>query len=768
MVDAYASSVAAVGTLDAWKSTARVAAPRRAPVRLGDEGLGRRCRRRRPGSGDARRRPRAETIDAIEAAGIDLDPVAARPPPPRRRGPRRATTPTRTSRPRPASRRSSGSSARARSGPRSASPCRRAGWPVHAVASRDAGRRERFRSLVEGSRAFAEADAARRRGRADHPGRPGRRHRAARRPASGCTAARRWSTRAARSAPRSSRRRWPPGRRSGRSTRSSPSPTRSGRSPRSTARRSRSRATTSSPRCWPRWPRRSARVPVRLAPGSKAAYHAAAVLAAGGFVALLDAIAELGRVAGLDEAGLAGDLRPAHRADARQRPGARHPGGPDRPDHPRRRRHARAPTSRRSRAHAPGVARRCTSPPREREIALAEARGALAPEAADGPARSSLATAGLTRYHCGPWSTASPPSTRPVRRPDSSARRRGRGSGGSGLRAAGSFQAASHPPDRPPPARRQRPRPPPRRLARDPRGASRPRPRTAGRGPPIDDALGALRARRDGPPLQRRHGAVARLRTATATSAGGIVVRYEAGRPSSSSAAAGASATVGTWTLPKGTPERRRDARGDGAPRGRPRRPASRSGSPARSTRSSTGSSSAGTRIHKTVHYFLMEPTGGDLARHDHEFEQVRWVALRRGPAPADVRDRARPRRPRRRRDRRRRAAARRGRPARSLRPATAPDVTETRRRGRPPDAAPRPPRGARRAADRVRRLADAGPVQRDPRGAPGRPRAGRPVRPVAHGRALRRGRRTPARRSPHALVTEPAGAAPTAGPTTR
>jgi predicted short-subunit dehydrogenase-like oxidoreductase (DUF2520 family) len=44
-------------------------------------------------------------------------------------------------------------------------------------------------------------------------------------------------------------------------------------------------------------------VPVRLAPGSKPAYHAAAVLAAGGFVALLDAIAELGAVAGLDEAG---------------------------------------------------------------------------------------------------------------------------------------------------------------------------------------------------------------------------------------------------------------------------------------------------------------------------------------------------------------------------------------------------------------------------------------------------------------------------------
>ena len=56
-------------------------------------------------------------------------------------------------------------------------------------------------------------------------------------------------------------------------------------------------------RSWPGWPRRSAATPVRLAPGAKAAYHAAAVLAAGGFVALLDAIAELGRVAGLDEAG---------------------------------------------------------------------------------------------------------------------------------------------------------------------------------------------------------------------------------------------------------------------------------------------------------------------------------------------------------------------------------------------------------------------------------------------------------------------------------
>lgn len=44
-------------------------------------------------------------------------------------------------------------------------------------------------------------------------------------------------------------------------------------------------------------------VPVRLAPGSKAAYHAAAVLAAGGVDALLDTIREVAAVMGLDETG---------------------------------------------------------------------------------------------------------------------------------------------------------------------------------------------------------------------------------------------------------------------------------------------------------------------------------------------------------------------------------------------------------------------------------------------------------------------------------
>lgn len=45
-------------------------------------------------------------------------------------------------------------------------------------------------------------------------------------------------------------------------------------------------------------------IPVRLAPGSKTAYHAAAVLAAGGLTALLDVVAAVATPTGLDEAGV--------------------------------------------------------------------------------------------------------------------------------------------------------------------------------------------------------------------------------------------------------------------------------------------------------------------------------------------------------------------------------------------------------------------------------------------------------------------------------
>ena len=140
---------------------------------------------------------------------------------------------------------------------------------------------------------------------------------------------------------------WPPGPRSAPSTRSSPSPTPSGRSPHSTARRSRSRATTSCVALLADMAEAIGATAVRLAPGLKAAYHAAAVLAAGGFVALLDAIAELGPRRRPRRGRLAGGLRAAHRGDARQRPGPRDPRRADRTDDPRRRRDpGRAPRRR--------------------------------------------------------------------------------------------------------------------------------------------------------------------------------------------------------------------------------------------------------------------------------------------------------------------------------------------------------------------------------------------------------------------------------------
>jgi predicted short-subunit dehydrogenase-like oxidoreductase (DUF2520 family) len=118
--------------------------------------------------------------------------------------------------------------------------------------------------------------------------------------------------------------------------------------------------------------------PVRLAPGSKSAYHAAAVLAAGGFVALLDAIAELGRVAGLDESGslaIYGPLIEGTLGNARALGIRASLTGPmTRGDIGTLRSHLDA-----LRVHAPGVLELYVAAAR-REIDLAEARGALAPD----------------------------------------------------------------------------------------------------------------------------------------------------------------------------------------------------------------------------------------------------------------------------------------------------------------------------------------------------------------------------------------------------
>jgi len=129
---------------------------------------------------------------------------------------------------------------------------------------------------------------------------------------------------------------------------------------------------------------------VRLVPGAKAAYHAAAVLAAGGFIALLDAIAELGRVAGLDEAGslaIYGPLIEQTLGNARALGIRAALTGPmTRGDRGTLEAHLAA-----LRRHAPDVLPLYAAAA-EREIALAEARGALTPEAAES-LRSLLASA---------------------------------------------------------------------------------------------------------------------------------------------------------------------------------------------------------------------------------------------------------------------------------------------------------------------------------------------------------------------------------------
>ena len=135
---------------------------------------------------------------------------------------------------------------------------------------------------------------------------------------------------------------------------------------------------------------------------------------------------------------------------------------------------------------------------------------------------------------------------------------------------------------------------------------------------------------------------MARLRTSTATSAGGIVVRYESGQPWLVVGSRRRERDGRTWTLPKGTPEPGRDAAS--------RPPSARSSEETGLEVRITGPLDSieywfvqsGTRIHKTVHYFLMEPVGGELADHDHEFDEVRWIPFETRRHDADLRDRAR------------------------------------------------------------------------------------------------------------------------------
>ncbi len=120
---------------------------------------------------------------------------------------------------------------------------------------------------------------------------------------------------------------------------------------------------------------------------------------------------------------------------------------------------------------------------------------------------------------------------------------------------------------------------------------------------------------------------MARLTSATATSAGGIVVRFRDAVPQLVVGRRRRERDGQTWTLPKGTP-----ITGESLEQTALREVCEETGLTVRILSPLDAIKytfvQRGTRIHKTVHYFMMEPTGGDLEGHDHEFEEVRWISF--------------------------------------------------------------------------------------------------------------------------------------------
>ncbi len=114
------------------------------------------------------------------------------------------------------------------------------------------------------------------------------------------------------------------------------------------------------------------------------------------------------------------------------------------------------------------------------------------------------------------------------------------------------------------------------------------------------------------------------LRTARATSAGGVVYRSLDGRIQVVLAHRRAPAL---WALPKGTPDS-----GETIEETALREAREETGleveieAPIGSIRYFFVRGS--TRFHKTVHFFLMRPIGGALELHDREFDEARWAPV--------------------------------------------------------------------------------------------------------------------------------------------
>ena len=109
-----------------------------------------------------------------------------------------------------------------------------------------------------------------------------------------------------------------------------------------------------------------------------------------------------------------------------------------------------------------------------------------------------------------------------------------------------------------------------------------------------------------------------------ATAAGGVVLRH--GDQGVEVAVLGR-VNDGSWVFPKGTP-----ADGESVEETALREVREETGLEVRILRPlglmTYSFAARGERVHKTVHFFLMEATGGDISLHDAEYDEVRWVTV--------------------------------------------------------------------------------------------------------------------------------------------
>ena len=110
----------------------------------------------------------------------------------------------------------------------------------------------------------------------------------------------------------------------------------------------------------------------------------------------------------------------------------------------------------------------------------------------------------------------------------------------------------------------------------------------------------------------------------SATAAGGVVLR---GGDHGVEVALLGRVRDGSWVFPKGTPDADESLEQTALREVREETGLEVRIAAAIGTMSYSFAAS-GERVHKTVHFFLMEPIGGDVSLHDAEYDEVRWVTV--------------------------------------------------------------------------------------------------------------------------------------------